>query len=176
MDGFLASAPIHPFPMKPEKFFLATAASLFVLLGFSSCKSGSGDTIKVGEFASLTGKEATFGTSSHEGTLLAIEEINAAGGVLGKKLELLTEDNQSKAGQSATAVNKLVSKDGVVAILGEVASSSSLEAAPICQQNKIPMISPASTNPTVTQQGDYIFRVCFTRSKAVLLRTSRVAH
>lgn len=134
-------------------------------LGFSACKpaggGASGDTIKVGEFASLTGKEATFGTSAHEGTLLAIEEINAAGGLLGKKLELLTEDDQSKAGEPANAVNKLISKDGVVAILGEVASSRSLEAAPICQSNKIPMISPASTNPTLTKEGDYIFRVCF---------------
>ncbi|RYD46173.1 MAG: ABC transporter substrate-binding protein [Verrucomicrobiaceae bacterium] len=125
------------------------------------CKSGGGDTIKVGEFASLTGKEATFGTSAHEGTLLAVEQINAAGGVLGKQIELITEDDQTKAGEPANAVNKLISKDGVVAVLGEVASSRSLEAAPICQQNKIPMISPASTNPTVTQQGDYIFRVCF---------------
>lgn len=125
------------------------------------CKSGGGDTIKVGEFASLTGKEATFGTSAHEGTLLAVEQINEKGGVLGKKIELITEDDQTKAGEPANAVNKLISKDGVVAILGEVASSRSLEAAPICQQNKIPMISPASTNPTVTQQGDYIFRVCF---------------
>jgi len=147
--------------MKPANFLLATAVSLVSLFAFPSCKSGGGDTIKVGEFASLTGKEATFGTSSHEGTLLAIEQVNAAGGVLGKKLELLTEDDQTKAGEPANAVNKLISKDGVVAILGEVASSRSLEAAPICQQNKIPMISPASTNPTVTQEGDYIFRVCF---------------
>jgi branched-chain amino acid transport system substrate-binding protein len=120
-----------------------------------------GNAIKVGEFASLTGKEATFGQSSHEGTLLAIEEINAAGGVLGKKLELITEDTQSKAGEPATVVNKLISRDGVVAVLGEVASSRSLEAAPICQQNQIPMISPSSTNPKVTETGDYIFRVCF---------------
>src|SRR6186713_884177 len=121
-----------------------------------------GAPIKIGEFASLTGKEATFGISSHEGTLMAIEEINAAGGVLGKKLALLTEDTQSKPGESATVVNKLISRDGVVAILGEVASSRSLEAAPICQQSKIPMISPSSTNPKVTETGDYIFRVCFT--------------
>lgn len=119
------------------------------------------DTIKIGEFASLTGKEATFGQSSHEGTLLAIEEANTAGGVLGKKLVLLTEDTQSKAGEPATVVNKLISRDGVVGILGEVASSRSLEAAPICQQNKIPMVSPSSTNPKVTEVGDYIFRVCF---------------
>ena len=141
--------------------FIALALTPVLLL-LNGCSKQSGDTIKVGEFASLTGKEATFGMSSHEGTLLAVEEINAAGGVLGKKLELLTEDNQSKPGESATAVNKLISRDGVIAILGEVASSRSLEAAPICQQNKIPMISPSSTNPKVTESGDYIFRVCFT--------------
>ena len=133
------------------------------LLGaFTGCnKGGQADEIVIGEFASLTGKEATFGTSSHEGTMLAIEELNHAGGVLGKKLKLITEDNQSKAGESATVVNKLISKDGAVAILGEVASSRSLEAAPICQSNSIPMISPSSTNPKVTETGNFIFRVCF---------------
>lgn len=130
--------------------------------GAGAGSSGSAaQAIKVGEFASLTGKEATFGVSSHEGTIMAIEELNAAGGLLGRKLELLTEDTQSKPGEPATVVNKLVARDGVVAVLGEVASSRSLEAAPICQQNKIPMISPSSTNPKVTETGDYIFRVCF---------------
>jgi branched-chain amino acid transport system substrate-binding protein len=133
------------------------------LTSLTSCsKSGGENTIAVGEFASLTGSEATFGTSSHEGTLLAFEELNAAGGLFGKKFELKTEDNLSKAGDSATIANKLISKDNVVALLGEVASGRSNEAAPICQQNKIPMISPASTNPNVTKNGDYIFRVCFT--------------
>jgi len=117
--------------------------------------------IPVGEYASLTGGSASFGQSSHKGTELAIEEINATGGVLGKKLKLITEDNQSQAGQPATIVRKLISQDKVVAVLGEVASSRSLEAAPICQQNKIPMITPASTNPKVTEVGDYIFRICF---------------
>ncbi len=119
------------------------------------------DEIKIGEFASLTGGSASFGQSSHKGTQLAIDEINAAGGVLGKKLKLIAEDDQSQAGQPATIVRKLISQDKVVAVLGEVASSRSLEAAPICQQNKIPMISPASTNQKVTEVGDYIFRVCF---------------
>jgi branched-chain amino acid transport system substrate-binding protein len=134
--------------------------SLAAALGFTGCAKKQ-DTIRVGEFASLTGKEAAFGQASHKGTLLAIEELNAAGGLLGKKLELVTEDNQSKAGESATVVKKLISRDKVVAILGEVASSRSLEAAPICQAAKIPQISPASTNPAVTDTGDYIFRVCF---------------
>jgi branched-chain amino acid transport system substrate-binding protein len=121
-----------------------------------------GDTIKIGEFASLTGKEATFGQMSHHGTELAIEEINAAGGVLGKKIRLVYEDDQSKAGEPATVVKKLISRDRVIAVLGEVASSRSMEAAPTCQQYKIPMISPSSTNVKLTEMGDYIFRVCFT--------------
>jgi branched-chain amino acid transport system substrate-binding protein len=119
------------------------------------------EEIVIGEYASLTGGSASFGQSSHKGTALAIDEINAAGGVLGKKLKLITEDDQSQAGQPATIVRKLIAQDKAVAVLGEVASSKSLEAAPICQQNKIPMISPASTNPKVTEVGDYIFRVCF---------------
>ena len=140
---------------------LATAGFLSGCNQSSSSASAESDRVKIGEFASLTGSEATFGQSSHHGTQLAVDELNASGGLLGKKVQLLTEDDQSQAGQSATVVRKLISSDGVVAVLGEVASSRSLEAAPICQQNKIPMISPASTNPKVTETGDYIFRVCF---------------
>jgi branched-chain amino acid transport system substrate-binding protein len=145
-------------------------ATLFVLgiasvLTLSSCKkageAASSDEIPIGEFASLTGGTASFGQSSHKGTMMAIDEINAAGGLLGKKLKLFTEDDQSKAGEAATVVRKLISRQKVVAILGEVASSRSLEAAPICQSSQIPMISPSSTNPKVTEVGDYIFRICF---------------
>ena len=81
--------------------------------------------------------------------------------MLGRKVEHLFEDNQSKPGESATIVRKLITRDKVVAILGEVASGRSLEAAPICQLYKVPMVSPSSTNPKVTETGDYIFRVCF---------------
>jgi len=137
---------------------------LFTLLAVLAmgCATGySQDEIVVGEFASLTGGNASFGQSSHKGTQLAVDEINASGGVLGKKIKLITEDDQSLAGQPATIMRKFISSDKVIAVLGEVASSKSLEAAPICQANKIPMISPASTNPKVTEVGDYIFRVCF---------------
>ena len=135
-------------------------SSLAVALVLGACAK-QGDTIKIGEYASLTGKEAGFGQTSHHGVVLALEEINAAGGVLGKKLELAYEDNQTKSGESATAVKKLISRDRVIALIGEVSSGRSLEAAPIAQAAKIPMIAPAATNPTVTEKGDYIFRVCF---------------
>ncbi len=159
------------FPDANALWAICLLAALLVGCGKGSSGSGSGGgggnasasggEIKVGEYASLTGKEATFGISSHEGTLLAVEEINAAGGILGKQVRLITEDTQSKPGEPATVVNKLIARDGVIAVLGEVASSRSLEAAPICQKYKIPMISPSSTNPKVTETGDYIFRVCF---------------
>ena len=104
-------------------------------------------TIKIGEFASLTGKEATYGQTAHKGTQQAIDEVNAAGGVLGRKLELLVEDDQSKPGEAATIAKKFISRDKVVAILGEITSGRTLEAAPIAQNAKIPLISPAPPPP-----------------------------
>jgi branched-chain amino acid transport system substrate-binding protein len=123
--------------------------------------SSSGNEIVIGEYGSLTGPEATFGVSTDQGVKMAIDEINAAGGINGKKIRVVVEDDQSKPEEAATAVSKLISQNNVVAVIGEVASSNSLAAAPIAQQNKIPMITPSSTNPKVTQVGDYIFRVCF---------------
>jgi branched-chain amino acid transport system substrate-binding protein len=117
--------------------------------------------IKVGNYGAFTGKEAAFGNSSRKGVILAFEEANAAGGILGRKLELIAEDNQSKHGESATIAKKFVSRDKVVAVLGGNPSTNSLEAAPILQNAKIPMIAISSTNPRVTQMGNYIFRVCF---------------
>ena len=120
------------------------------------------ETIKIGEFGSLSGDNASFGTSQNNGVQMAVEEINAAGGVLGKKIDLTVEDNMTKQGETTTIARKLISQDHVVAIIGEVASSKTLEAAPIAQAAKIPLIATAATNPKVTQTGDYVFRVCFT--------------
>lgn len=117
--------------------------------------------ILVGEYGSMTGSEATFGQETHNAIMIAIDEVNARGGINGRKIRILTEDDQSKPDEAATAVTKLITQKGVVAMLGEVASSSSLAAAPICQANKVPMITPSSTNPAITQKGDYIFRVCY---------------
>ena len=125
-----------------------------------STSSNAGD-ILVGEYGSMTGAQATFGTSTHQGVVLAVEQFNAAGGMKGRKIKLLTEDDQSKSEEAANTVTKLISQNNVIAVIGEVASSASIAAAPICQSNKIPMITPSSTNEAVTKIGDYIFRMCF---------------
>jgi branched-chain amino acid transport system substrate-binding protein len=122
--------------------------------------STTGD-ILVGEFGSFTGSEATFGISTHEGVMMAIDEKNKAGGVKGRQLKVLNLDDQGKPEEAAAVVTRLITQNNVVAIIGEVASSRSLAAAPIAQQHQIPMISPSSTNPQVTEIGNYIFRVCF---------------
>ena len=138
-----------------------------LLAGIIGCAAGlltaarADDPIKIGQYGAFTGKEAAFGISARKGVILAFEEANAAGGALGRKLELLTEDNQSKQGESATIAKKFVSRDKVVAVLGGNPSTNSLEAAPVYQNAKIPMIAISSTNPRVTEMGNYIFRVCF---------------
>ena len=150
-----------------RKSLIVTLAALsLVLMGcpppseVGTSDSGTGE-ILVGEYGSMTGPEATFGQSTHNGIMMAMDEVNAAGGVKGRKIKVLTEDDQSKAEEAANTVSKLISQNNVVALLGEVASSNTLAAAPIAQSNKVPMITPSSTNPTVTEKGDYIFRMCF---------------
>jgi branched-chain amino acid transport system substrate-binding protein len=148
--------------MKIRHFAFPTAAlTLAATLGLSGCKKTDDSVINIGEVAALTGGTATFGQSSHNGTQMAVDEINAAGGLLGKQIKLHTEDDQSKQGEAGTVAKKLISRSKIKALLGEVASGRSLEMAPVAQTAGVPMISPASTNPKVTEAGDYVFRVCF---------------
>jgi branched-chain amino acid transport system substrate-binding protein len=143
-----------------RKMLLVVVLSLGLIANIQCTKKNDSE-ILVGEFGSLTGSEATFGVSTNKGIKLAFDEINAAGGINGKKVKLITLDDQGKAEEAAQAVTRLITQDKVAAIIGEVASTRSLAAAPIAQQYKVPMISPSSTNPKVTEIGDYIFRVCF---------------
>jgi branched-chain amino acid transport system substrate-binding protein len=142
-----------------RRYLLALATGL--LMAPLAALSPAADTIKIGHYGSLTGTQATFGQSTSNGIKLALAEINAAGGVLGRQLELVEYDTQGDPKEAGIVVTRLCTKDKVSVVLGEVASSLSIAAAPICQQNKIPMVSPSSTNPKVTQQGDMIFRTCF---------------
>ncbi|HKR01459.1 MAG TPA: ABC transporter substrate-binding protein [Pyrinomonadaceae bacterium] len=120
-----------------------------------------GGTIKIGVYGDLSGQTSSFGQSTKNGAQMAADEINAAGGINGRQVQLIHEDDQGEPGKAATVVAKLINQDQVRALIGEVASSNSIAAAPNAQEAKVPMISPSSTNPKVTQIGDYIFRVCF---------------
>lgn len=150
----------------------ASACALAGVLIIGGCKDQGGGAggatgssgkseVLLGLYTSMTGDTASFGKSTDRGIRMAIDEANASGGVLGRQIRVQLEDNGSKSDQAATAVQKLISSDNVVAVLGDVASSNSLAAGPICQREKVPMLSPTSTNPKVTQIGDYIFRACF---------------
>lgn len=153
----------HP----PTAFWLRSVmgicAGLWLTISCGGCNGTKADPseILIGHYGSLSGSQATFGQSTDNGIKLAVEEINAAGGINGKKVRLITYDDKGDAREAGTAVTRLVTKDGVVAVLGEVASSLSLAGAPVCQDNGVPMITPSSTNPKVTKAGEMIFRVCF---------------
>ena len=119
------------------------------------------EPVKIGFFMSMTGRDASFGEASLAGAKLAVEEVNGSGGILGRPVELVVEDDRSLAGESATAVKKLISRDHVVALVGECSSARTLEAATVAQASGVPLVTPASTSPKVTQVGNSIFRVCF---------------
>ncbi len=143
---------------------IVLAASAVGLAGCPASKNGGAvpaNAIVVGHYASMTGQQATFGQSTDNGIKLAVAEINAAGGVNGRPIHLITYDDKGLTNEVGSAVTRLITRDKVTAILGEVASSLSKAGAPVCQEHGIPMVSPSSTNPDVTKIGDMIFRVCF---------------
>lgn len=145
---------------------LGCLLALGFLVVVSGCKRetapGKFSSIRIGEFSSLSGPLAGLGQYTHMGVILAQEELNAAGGVNGRPLEVLVEDTGSKAGTSAPLVRKLIARDEVSALIGEGASGRCLEGAYVAQSSRIPLVTPAATDPQVTAVGDFIFRVCYT--------------
>ena len=117
--------------------------------------------IVIGHFASMTGNTAHFGQDTDKAVRLAVDEANAAGGVLKKKVRVVTLDDRGDSAEASNAVSRLIDVEKVNAILGEVSSSLSLAGGRVAQRRKVVMVSPSSTNPKVTEVGDYIFRVCF---------------
>ena len=151
--------------MRPRSLLYAALAVCIVVVLAAGCGGARGkNEIVVGVYGSLTGNDATFGQSTKEGVELAVSELQAGkqGKVGGLPVRTVVEDDQGRPEEAATVVKKLINEDGVISVIGEVASSRSLAAAPVCQESGVPMISPSSTNPRVTQQGDCIFRMCFT--------------
>src|SRR6185436_6587080 len=120
--------------------------------------------IRVGVFLSLTGGTAGYGISALNSFKLATQEVNDRGGINGRQIELVVEDDHSNAQEVAALVGKLIKQDKVHALLAEPISTRAMIAAPIAQENKVVMISPAAVKPELTMQGDYIFRACFVSS------------
>ncbi len=138
-------------------------AAILASAAIAGCGGGKTDELVIGEYGSLTGNDADFGQSTKRGVELAMEELAAKkeGKIGGLPVRVVVEDDQGKPEEAATVVQKLVNNDRVIAVIGEVASGRSMAGGPICQNAGVPMISPSSTNPKVTQIGDYIFRMCF---------------
>jgi branched-chain amino acid transport system substrate-binding protein len=132
----------------------------------SSSTSGDkdSDVIKIGANLELSGGVASYGQSIEEGIQLALEEINKEG-IDGKKIELVKFDNKSDAAEATSGTTKLISQDKVVAIIGAATSTNTLAQVQIAQKNKIPLLTPTGTNPTVTLKdgvlNDFVFRTCF---------------
>jgi branched-chain amino acid transport system substrate-binding protein len=151
--------------MKRALLLLCFCATLFLAFacerrGDPNIRVNSGP-ILIGYYGDLTGRTSNFGQSTKNGVEMAVAELNNAGGIGGRQIQVLSEDDEGRPERSATVVTKLIDQDKVIALVGENTSGNTLAAAPKAQTARVPMISPAATAPAVTQVGDYIFRVCF---------------
>lgn len=145
----------------PAKLFLAVFTVVSALF-FAGCAGKESDTIKIGGIFPLSGKVAVYGVECRQGIELAVEEINAAGGVNGKMIELISEDDEGNPEKSVNAYKKLTTKDRVNVIIGSLTSGCTNAIASLAQSQKKLIIAPAATAPAITENGDYVFRACFT--------------
>lgn len=153
------------FKSKLLKTAALSGALAFAVLG-AGCGAGSSNTIKIGGDLELTGNNASYGTSTANGAQLAFDEINAAGGIDGKKIEFVKADNKSEPAEAANAITKLATSDKVAVVLGACTSSNTMAMTQIADDQKVPLVSSFSTNPKVTVSEDgqvnpYVYRACF---------------
>jgi len=134
---------------------------LFVFLLTSSLFTQEVEPVRVGVFLDMSGETSLFGVSTFNGIKMAVSEINASGGVNGRKLEIFIEDDKGRPDKAKEAVEKLIDKHKAHIIIGEVTSTNSLAGARVAQEARVPMLAPSATNPKVTEVGDFIFRACF---------------
>ncbi len=144
------------------KKVIALGLGTVMALGLAGCGAKASETIKIGLITPKTGQVAQYGIAVENAVKLAIEEVNAAGGIGGKQVELKSYDNKADATESINVFNRLVENDKIVALVGPVISSTSLAVAPLAEEKQIPMISPTATNLAVTPDYKYVFRACYT--------------
>lgn len=146
-----------------KKILVVALVLALIVSAFAGCGGGEGDadTVKLGGIAPLTGELAVYGVPTNNGIQLAIDEINANGGVLGKQIEFFSYDEKGDATEAVNAYNKLVQNDGVCAIIGDVTSGNTVAVAQQSVADNIPIITPTGTSVDITKQGENVFRACF---------------
>jgi branched-chain amino acid transport system substrate-binding protein len=144
-----------------KKFKVIFVAALCAALLALSCKEKDSSTVSIGAVFPLSGGVAFYGNESRDGAQLAVDEVNAAGGVLGKKINLISEDDEGMPEKTVNAFSKLIESDKVSIVVGSSTSGATMAMTSLAQQRRIVLISPSATNIDVTKAGDYVFRACF---------------
>jgi branched-chain amino acid transport system substrate-binding protein len=147
--------------MKKGLFITALVLVALLMVSFMITVQGASNTIKLGAIQPISGQISAYGTQARDAINMAVEEINAKGGVLGKKIEMIVEDDEASPDKTMNALKKLVAKDKVIGFVGALTSKCSLAITKYAQAKKVIMITPTSTNDTVTDAGDFIFRACY---------------
>lgn len=147
---------------KGIKNVLLGTAVVSAMMMAASCSGKKNDTIKIGGIAPLSGGVAVYGTECKNGIDLAVEEINAAGGINGQKIEFICEDDEGDSAKSVNAYKKLVTKDRVKVIIGSLPSGCTMAITNLAQAQKVVQIAPAATAVAITDAGNYVFRACYT--------------
>ena len=144
-----------------KKFILLAVVTICVTAMAFAGGGTDSNTVRIGAILPLSGPVAFYGNESRDGALLAIEQINAAGGLLGKQLALISEDDEGNAEKAVNAFTKLTTRDRVSFIIGSSTSGATQAITNLAQRNRVLLISPSATNVDVTRAGDYVFRACF---------------
>lgn len=147
--------------MKIKKIVLMVLILALLVPSLAACGKSGGNTIKIGGLAPLTGDIAVYGVAASNGEKLAIDEINKAGGLLGKQIEFIVLDEKGDVNEAVNAYNKLVDQEKVIAILGDVTSKPTISVAQLAAKTGIPVVTPTATALDVTKQGANVFRACY---------------
>lgn len=143
------------------KKILGVLSAAILALTLASCSKAESNSVKIGGIFPLSGQVAVYGVECKNGVDLAIEEINAAGGINGKPVVLVSEDDEGNPDKTVNAFKKLSTKDGVKVVIGSLTSGCTQAITTLSQASKVVQIAPAATAPAITDAGDFIFRACF---------------
>lgn len=143
------------------KKILGVLSAAVLALTLASCSKAESNSVKIGGIFPLSGQVAVYGVECKNGVDLAIEEINAAGGINGKPVVLVSEDDEGNPDKTVNAFKKLSTKDGVKVVIGSLTSGCTQAITTLSQASKVVQIAPAATAPSITDAGDFIFRACF---------------